>query len=177
MPHCATKLATSTVILAERVGVLASPPDPDGLQERPYAIGTRDVQPRLSRVFRRTEELTVVFLVYHPTLTTEKHFDLEVEYHFFRQGPEVEGPPRGGSSPALPAAGTGERYFIRTEPQRFNPMVLGPHFEPSTGQPVLAGQSVPLSAFEPGDYRLAITVTDLVAGRAIARQVTFSVRP
>jgi hypothetical protein len=171
-------LTTSTVMLADRVSVLTRPPDPATLVDRPYAIGPREVQPRLNRVFSRTEELTVVFLVYHPMLTREKHFDLEVEYHFFRQGTLAAR--KAGTSAVegvLPAAQPRERYVTRTQPQRFNPVVLGPQFEPAAGQPVLAGQSVPLSGFEPGDYRLAITVTDLVAGRTIARQVTFTVAP
>jgi hypothetical protein len=171
------ELTTSTIILAEQVAALAAPVDPSTLADRPYAIGTREVQPRLDPVFAPTEELAVVFLVYHPALTEDEQFDLEVEYHFFRLGPGPRDPREPGPSGAPPVAGSGERYVTRTQPQRFNPGVLGPQFRPAAGQPVLAGQRVPLSAFEPGDYRLAITVTDLVAGRAIARQVTFSVRP
>lgn len=176
--YSAPELSTSTLILAERIVALATPPDPASLVERPYAIGLREVQPRLDRVFRPTDELIVVFLVYHPTLTREKLFDLEVEYHFFRQDRPAGGD--DGPAPAgqvLPVARPGETYVNRTQPQRFTPQVLGPQFEPSAGQPVLAGQSVPLSEFEPGDYRLAVTVTDLVAGRTIARQVIFTVEP
>lgn len=171
------ELTTSTIILAERLNVLPRSPDPATLPHRPYVIGTRDVQPRLDTVFGRDEELTVLFLVYHPTITRDEHFDLEVEYHFFRTGVGPRDPPGAGVARSPSAAEIGERYVTRTQPQRFNPDVLGPQFQPEPGQPVLAGQTVPLSAFEPGDYRLAITVTDLVAGRAIARQVTFSVRP
>jgi hypothetical protein len=171
------ELTTSTVMLAERISPLVRAPDAAALPERPYALGTREVQPRLDAAFRQTEELTVVFLVYHPAVTLDKHFDLEVEYHFFRRDRGVEDSEGPTSRQGLPAVGTGERYVSRTQPQRFNPGVLGPQFDPAAGQPVLAGQSVPLSAFVPGEYRLAITVTDLVAGRAIAREVTFSVRP
>ena len=81
-----------------------------------------------------------------------------MEYHFFRK------------------SAAGEAYFNRTEPQRFNPIILGPQFDPSSGQPVMAGQGVPLAGFQDGEYRLAITVTDHVSGRRLARDVSFSVR-
>ena len=73
------------------------------------------------------------------------------------------------------AALAGERYFNRTEPQRFNPAILGPTFDPVAGQPVLAGQGVPLAGFPGGEYRLSIRVTDRVAGRSLERHVTFTV--
>ena len=40
----------------------------------------------------------------------------------------------------------------------------------------MAGQGVPLSGFTVGDYRLSITVTDLVSGQSIERQIDFRVR-
>ena len=76
---------------------------------------------------------------------------------------------------AHPPARDGERYFNHTDPQRFNPAVMGAQFDPAGGHPVLAGQGVPLAAFEPGDYRLAITVTDLLSGTIVTRDVAFTV--
>ena len=99
-----------------------------------------------------------------------------MEYHFFMRN---AGRP-GGNTPvpgqARPAARPGETYFNRTEPQRFNPLVLGPQFDPAAGHPVMAGQGVPLTAFQPGEYRLAITVTDRVSRRTLEREVMFTVR-
>jgi hypothetical protein len=126
-------------------------------------------------VFRRSEELIVVFLIYNPLVTTDKQFDLEVEYHFFRKsavGPLDQQPAVPAGLAALP----GERYFNRTEPQRFNPAILGPPFDPGSGQPVMAGQGVPLAGFPEGDYRLLIRVTDRIARRSLERQVGFTVR-
>jgi hypothetical protein len=79
-------------------------------------------------------------------------------------------------APAGLAALPGERYFNRTEPQRFNPAILGPPFDPGAGQPVMAGQGVPLGAFPEGEYRLVIRVTDQIAKRSLERQVAFTVR-
>jgi hypothetical protein len=52
---------------------------------------------------------------------------------------------------------------------------MGPHFDPGAGQPVMAGQGVPLSGFPEGQYRLAIRVTDIIAGKTITRDVAFTV--
>jgi hypothetical protein len=52
---------------------------------------------------------------------------------------------------------------------------MGPSFDPGSDQPVLAGQGILLSEFETGDYRLGITVTDLVSRTSVSRNVSFSV--
>jgi hypothetical protein len=152
------ELMTSTVIVADRLTMLPSPGPSAQLQDRPYVVAGREIQPASDLLFRRDEELIVVFLVYNPAVRSDKHFDLEVEYHFFRN------------------SGPGEAYFNRTEPQRFTPGSLGPQYDPSAGQPLMAGQGVPLAGFEDGDYRLAIKVTDLVSSRSLSREISFSVR-
>jgi hypothetical protein len=152
------ELTTSTVILADRLVVLPEPLPASDLHDRPYVVAGRDIQPAADTIFRRDEELIVVFLIYNPAITQDKHFDLEVEYHFFRK------------------IGTGEAYFNRTEPQRFNPVSLGPQYDPSAGHPVMAGQGVPLAGFQEGDYRLTIKVADVVSGRSLSREVLFTVR-
>jgi hypothetical protein len=170
-------LTTSTVIVAERLDVLREPVKPEELAERPYVIGQNDITPATDRKFRKNEELIVVFLVYNPFVTPEKQFDLQVEYHFFRRGGADGAParpdPPGSAGP--PAARDGERYFNHTDPQRFNPSALGGQFDPTLGNPVMAGQGIPLSGFEQGEYRLAIRVTDLLAGTSIVRDVHFTV--
>jgi len=96
-----------------------------------------------------------------------------VDYHLYRklrQG-ETSGENPEGPRPARP----GERYVTRTNPQRFTPAMMGPHFEPAAGQPVLAGQGILLAGFEEGDYRLGITVTDLLSRQTVTRDVAFTV--
>ena len=169
------ELATSTIMLAADLQVLREPPPASALFERPYVIGTREIEPASDSVFRPSEELIVVFLIYNPLVTSDKQFDLEVEYHFFRRNGAGARDPLPGAPPGL-AALPGERYFNRTEPQRFNPVILGPPFDPGSGQPVMAGQGVPLAGFPEGDYRLLIRVTDRIARRSLEREVTFTVR-
>jgi hypothetical protein len=99
-----------------------------------------------------------------------------VEYHFFRRGVgSARGAPAAHGAESHPPEQDGERYFNHTDPQRFNPATLGASFDPAAGQPVLAGQGVPLAGFEAGDYRLAIRISDLLAGTSIVRDVHFTI--
>ena len=91
-------------MLADRLTVLSAPITADELVERPYVIGQNEIMPAVDRPFRRDEELVVVFLVYNPMVTPDKHFDLQVEYHFFRQGRRRQG--RGARSGRIRRRGT-----------------------------------------------------------------------
>ena len=96
-------------------------------------------------------------------VSPEGQFDVRVEYHFFRKG--VAGAPVGDGQAAQPAGRAGEQYFNRTEPQRFNRALMGASFDPGTGEPVMAGQVVPLAGFEAGDYRLDVQVIGPAVGK------------
>jgi len=166
------ELATSTVILADRIDEVA-PVSGDDVLERPYVVGGNEIHPAAMSSFRRSRELIVVFLIYNPAVSADRNFDIEVNYHLFRRdgaapaetGPEIE---------SHPPARAGERYVTRTPPQRFRPSVMGSGFDPVTG-PILAGQGILLSSFQEGEYRLGITVTDLTSRQSLTRDVTFSV--
>lgn len=166
------ELATSTVILAERLEPLRQAVPADELDENPYVVGSNRIHPALGRAFSRKGELIVVFLVYNPAVGPNGHFDVQVDYHLYSKDRGVVFPEgsRGDHPPARP----GERYLSRTNPQRFNPSLMGPRFDPASA-PVLAGQGILLSSFEPGEYRLGITVTDLLSRRSLSRDVTFTV--
>jgi hypothetical protein len=172
-----SELTTSSVIVADRLDVLAEPVPADRLAERPYAIGRNEITPAVDRRFRRDEELIVVFLVYNPMVTPDRQFDVRVEYHFYRKVEAGQGSPVDpvGAAGAAPAGRAGEQYFNRTDPQRFNPALMGTAFDPGTGEPVMAGQVVPLAGFEVGDYRLAVQVIDLLSGKSVSRDVLFTV--
>ena len=150
-------LTTSTVMLADRVEQLMQAVPASQLDENPYVVGTSRIHPAAGTAFRRTGELIVVFLIYNPSVGPDRNFDVQVDYHLYRKVQE------------------GERYVTRTTPQRFTPSMMGAHFDPGAGQPVLAGQGIPLSNFELGDYRLGITITDLLSRKSVARDVTFTV--
>jgi hypothetical protein len=170
------ELTTSSVIVADRLTTLVEDVPADRLAERPYVIGRLEVTPAPDRKFRRDEELVVVLLVYHPMVTAERQFDVKVEYHFFRQvGRNAPGSEPGVGELTHPPVRPGERYFNHTDPQRFTPALMGAMFNPSSGEPVLAGQVVPLAGFEIGEYRLDVQVVDLLSGRSVSRDVFFRV--
>jgi hypothetical protein len=163
------ELSTSTIMLATRVERLESPVPTDELDEDPYAVGANRIHVTWDRVFPRNRELIVAFLIYNPSVGPDKNFDLQVDYHLYRKETGDKG------EQALEGARAGERYVTRTTPQRFNPSMMGPQYDPSAGTPLLAGQGILLSGFEPGDYRLGITVTDLLSRKTLTRDVTFTV--
>ena len=167
------ELATSSVIVADRIDALGAPPAADEVLERPYVIGDSEVHPAEDAAFTRDRELIVVFLIYNPTVTAGREFDIQVDYHLFRSEPEGTGEADPGGD--HPPARAGERYVTRTNPQRFKPAVMGPQFDPGAGQPMLAGQGILLSSFGTGEYRLGITVTDLLSRRTLSRDVMFRV--
>lgn len=168
------QLATSTIMLAERIEGLPVPVPAAELDEDPYAVGSHRIHPAATASYNRQGELVVVFLIYNPSVTRERHFDVQVDYHLFREIPGG-GPRPSGAREDGPAPRPGEYYVTRTSPQRFNPAMMGPGFDPSSGAPVLAGQVVPLGTFDPGTYRLNIVVTDLLSRRSLSRDVTFAV--
>ncbi len=168
------ELTLSSVILADRLTLLSEAPTPDQLLERPYVIGLNDVEPAADGRFGKDEELICVFLVYNPKVGPDKTFDVEVEYHFYRQHGRPGGEPAAAAGEHPPER-AGETYVNHTRPQRFNAATMGRGFNPAAGQPIMAGQGVPLAGFQEGDYRLMIKVTDLLAGKTLTRDVNFTV--
>lgn len=156
------RFSTSTVMLAHRIEALARSLDPEEALERPYAIGLNEVEVALDGTFRRDRELIVVFVIYNPRVQRGGQFDVRVDYEVFHR-------------PAGAAEAPADRYVIRTSPQRFNLRTIGAQADPAAGHPVMAGQGILLSSFEAGEYRLGITITDLVSGEKLARDVRFRV--
>lgn len=167
------ELTTSSIMLADRIDELGIPVTGDDVLERPYVIGSNEVHRAAVTAFRQDRELIVVFLIYNPTVSAQKSFDVEVDYHLFRK----DGASQGGNAVAggdHPPARAGEQYITRTTPQRFRPGLMGAGFDPAVG-PILAGQGILLSSFQEGEYRLGITVTDLMSRKSLSRDVTFTV--
>jgi hypothetical protein len=169
------ELTTSTVLLADRIDELPQPVPSSELFERPYVIGQSDVHVAVDASFRKDRELIVVFLIYNPAVTVGGNFDVQVDYHLFRSvpaGTTVHSVVPPGDHPP---ARSGELYVTRTKPQRFNPSTMGARFDPESGNPVMAGQGILLASFQDGEYRLGITVTDLLSRKTLSRDVTFTV--
>jgi hypothetical protein len=160
-------------MLASRVEPLSGPVPANELDEDPYVVGSNRIHVTRERSFGRDRELIVAFLIYNVSVGLDKHFDIQVDYHLYRKDQGGRPSPEGRSG--QPPARAGERYVTRTNPQRFNPSMMGAQFDPSAGTPLLAGQGILLSGFEAGDYRLGITVTDLLSRKTLSRDVVFTV--
>ena len=151
------ELATSTVIMLERVEPLAVPLTPEEQIENPYTIGMTRLVPVADAIFAGSDELSLVLLIYNPSLNADNKPDVTVEYNFHRQ------------------TSAGEEYFNKMPPQHFNAQTLPAAFDVSAGHQIVAGQTVPLSLFPEGDYRLEITVEDNESAASVIRDVMFTV--
>jgi len=147
------ELAASSVLLADRIDSLPQPIDSAQLFDEPYVIGDNDIHVAAEPVFRKDRELLVVFLIYDPLVTSDGHFDVKVDYDLYR----------------------GERHVSRTDSQRFSRSNAGARLDLSGGRSLMAGQGILLSSFDEGEYRLGITVTDVLSRRTLSRDVTFTV--
>ena len=150
------ELQTSTVLIAQEVEPLAAPLSPEEQIEHPYTLGTTRIVPKFDRVFGKQEDLNLLMLVYNPRLADNMP-NITVEYNFHTQ------------------TDAGEEFFNNTNPQEFNAQTLPPGFNVEAGHQIVAGQSVPLSLFPAGDYRLEISITDNEAGTNLIRDVNFTV--
>ncbi len=150
------QLATSSVIVADSVKQLAAPLSAKEQADQPYTIGQMQITPALDPTFKKTSELSIIFLVYNPALKDNKP-DVAVEYKFNQKTAD------------------GEKYFNKTAPTLLNASTLPPNFDLGAGHQLVAGQSVPLASFPPGDYRLEIDVQDKLSQKTITRDVFFTV--
>lgn len=151
------RLQLSSIILPELVEPLSAPLTPDEQVLSPYSLGTTRIVPKFDQDFGKQAELSLIFLVYNPGLADGTKPDVTIEYAFHQQ-----------------TAG-GEEYFNRTNPQQFNGQTLPPGFDLTLGHQIVAGQTVPLSLFPAGSYRLEIKVTDNTNSAEIIENVTFNV--
>ncbi len=150
------ELSTSSIIIAETVE--PSPMlDAEKQRENPYTFGTMRVIPALEPKIAKASELQVVFWIYGVTPAAMQKPDVQLEYNFHQKLPE------------------GEKYFNKTAPQILNVGSLPPEFDLSVGHLLMGTLSVPVASFPTGDYRLEIKITDKPSGKAVTRDVNFSV--
>jgi hypothetical protein len=153
-------LATSTIIVAEKVEALSAPLTPREQIEQPYTMGTTQIVPARTNTFSKKSELSLVFLIYNTVFGADKKPDVSVEYSFYQ---------------LVAAEANGEKFFNKTNPQVFSSKTLPPQFDPALGHQLVAGQSLPLGSFPEGQYRLEIKVTDKLSGKTVTHNVKFVV--
>jgi hypothetical protein len=150
---------TSSVILAEKVEPIPAPLSPDAQRERPYVLGSTEIMPSTDGKFKKAQELGVIFQIYGAKVGTDKKPDVTIEYNFFTKGAD------------------GEKPFNKTPPQQMNAQTLPANFDAEAGYQLVGGQTIPLTSFPEGDYRLEIKVTDNKGTKSLTRDVLFSVTP
>jgi hypothetical protein len=154
------ELATSSVIIAQRIDPLAAPLTPQQQADRPYALGGMEIVPALDTKFTKKSELSTFMLIYNPKVDANNKPDVSVEYNFYQK-----------------QAGQPEKFFNKTNPQNLNAQTLPPQFDLAQGHQLQSGQAVPLASFPEGDYRLEIKVTDKIANKTLTRELNFTVSP
>ncbi|MBI4478220.1 MAG: hypothetical protein HY654_13685 [Acidobacteria bacterium] len=162
-----TELTTSTVIIADKVEPMTAALSQEQQAENPYTFGSTKITPATDTRFAKTEELSILFIVYNTQLEDvagapadakpSKKPNVTVEYNFHRKAPE------------------GEKFFNRTSPQEFNHKTLPPQFDLAAGHQLVAGQTVPLASFPDGDYRLEIKIMDNISKQTVTRELNFTV--
>jgi hypothetical protein len=154
------ELATSSVIIAQRIDPLPAPLTPQQQADRPYALGMMEIMPTFETKFTKKSELSTFMLIYNPKVDSSNKPDVSVEYNFYQ---------RLGGAP--------EKFFNKTNPQNLNGQTLPPNFDLAAGHQLQSGQAVPLASFPEGDYRLEIKVTDKIANKTLTREINFTVTP
>ena len=147
----------STVFLANKVAPLTEVPSGEAQKLKPYVIGNLEVTPAVDGKFTTADELSVFFIIYGVALGDDKKPDVTVDWQPFKKGP------------------LGESKFRGVAPQKLNSETLPPGFDVAQGHQLVGSLNVPISAFEPGDYRLAIKVTDNKSGKSLTHDVAFTV--
>jgi hypothetical protein len=151
------ELATSTVLVADKVNMLTAPLGPEEARERPFVFGVQELVPAPDMEFKKSEELSIFFQVYNAGLTSAGKPDLTLEYEFHK------------------TEGAGEKFFNKTNPQVANATNLPPQFDPAKF-PVPGGVTVPLASFTEGQYRLNIKITDKAANKTLTKDIKFTVK-
>lgn len=154
------ELATSSVIVAQRIDPLPAPLTPQQQADRPYALGSMEILPTFETKFTKKAELSTFMLIYNPKVDSANKPDVSVEYNFYQK-----------------LAGQPEKFFNKTNPQNLNAQTLPPQFDLAAGHQLQSGQAVPLASFPEGDYRLEIKVTDKIANKTLTREISFTVSP
>jgi len=152
------QLVTSEIIVARTIEQLQQPLPANKVAENPYVFGPLRVVPTMEGKFPKAGELNVVFWIYNAGLSTlTSKPDVQVEYNFNQKTAD------------------GEKFFNKTQPSILNATTLPPEFDFAKGHQLTEVQSIPLSSFPAGDYRLEIKVTDKTNSKTVTQNVNFNV--
>jgi hypothetical protein len=156
-PASAADFALSTVIVADAVNVRETAIAPAEQTSHPYSIGGTEVTPARDHVLTSDERLALVVQVINSRGTPAGKPDVEVSFRVFRR------------------EGLQEQNIGALAPQQYNELTLPVDFDINKGHPIFAAVAVPLKTFKRGDYRMAVTAHDRIAGAGASTDVGFTV--
>jgi len=152
------ELNVSSVIVASKVDQLPTPLSPDRQSDSPYTFQELKITPSTDYKFTPAGTIAIIFWIYGAAVDpATKKPSLKVDFAFSQKLPE------------------GEKPFKSTDPQELNPQTLPAEFNMNPGDPLRTGQEIELATFPAGEYHLEVKVADNVAGKAVSRDVNFTV--
>jgi hypothetical protein len=152
-------LRLGSVVVADAIGTVAQPYPADQQSAHPYVLGTTDITPAADRRFTNDERLAVAFQIINPAGDATGKPDVRVGFRLYR---------RVGIDESLVGTPSPLTYTADTLPVDFN---VG------LGHPLLAALALPLTTLPRGQYRLAISATDMVARTAASGEALFDIIP
>jgi hypothetical protein len=158
VPNLLSGLSTSSIILAKDIQPAAGA-QLSGQQQldEPYTVSGYKIVPSAVSSFPKTGELLWVFYIYNEAEAANGKPDVGVDYNFFRAGED--------------------KPFVNMPSSAYNASNLPPEFNLSAGHMVFVAQGVPLTTFNPGDYKVQIKITDKTNNQSVTRDVPFTVTP
>jgi hypothetical protein len=151
------ELGLSSVILADRIGVRATPYPALEQRGHPYTVGVTEITPARDTVFTPDERLAAAFQIVNPAPGGAGKPDLVVNLRIVRVN------------------GLREDQVASLSPLTYNAESLPADFDTRLGHPVIAAMAVPLTTIPRGQHRLVITVEDRISKTVASSRVEFSV--
>ena len=146
-------LAASPVVLGE--AVVVNPTQKGGAA---FSFGATSLTPAALNRFRQNEALNLALRIYGWKRDEAAKPDVTVDYVFQQR------------------IGARLRFFNKTKPQELNAKTLSDAFDGSAGV-LNAGITLPLSAFPPGDFQVAVRIRDKRTQAATVQTARFVVVP
>jgi hypothetical protein len=157
VPNLLTGLSTSSVILAKDIQPATAQLSGQQQLEEPYTVSGYTITPSPVTSFPKSGELLWVFYIYNEGEAAAGKPDVTVDYNFFRAGEE--------------------KPFVNMPSASYNASNLPPEFNLSAGHMVFVALGVPLTTFNPGEYKVQMKITDKTNNQSVTRDVPFTVTP
>lgn len=156
-PAVSEGLTTSSIILADKVGVRAAPYSPTEQASHPYSIGPMEIVPAGDATYTRDDSLALAFQIINARGSDAGMPDLTVGFRVVR----VEG--------------DGEVPVASLKPQNYNAATMPADFDLRLGHPIFVAVAAPLASLGRGNYQIKILINDRIAGASATAETGFRI--